>query len=53
VEAYVNIGILLRRMGKEDQAVAAWEKALALDPRNHLAQMNLRMAKQKDRRPQG
>lgn len=53
VEAYVNIGILLRRMGQEDQAVAAWEKALALDPRNHLAQMNLRMAKQKDRRPQG
>jgi tetratricopeptide (TPR) repeat protein len=53
VEAYVNLGILLYRMGQEDRAIAAWEKALALEPRNHLAQMNLRMAKRKDRRPQG
>jgi Tfp pilus assembly protein PilF len=40
-------------MGQDEQAIAAWEKALALDPRNHLAQLHLRVVKQKDRRPTG
>jgi len=53
VDAYVSLGILHHRMGQDEQAIAAWEKALALDPRNHLAQLHLRVVKQKDRRPTG
>ena len=44
VEAYNNIGYAHIRLGEKSEAVAACEKALAIDPKFELARNNLKLA---------
>lgn len=45
VPAHVALGVVLLAQGNASEAVAAWEKAVSLDPGHKAAQMYLRMAK--------
>ena len=44
VEAHVNLGVLHWKMGNPAEAVAAWERALMLDPTQQLARIYLAQA---------
>jgi len=43
-DAMDNLGVLLRRQGKIDEAIGWYEKSLALQPKNRTARMNLGVA---------
>jgi hypothetical protein len=43
-EAYVNLGALLARSGRREEAIALFRKALEIDPTNRAAEGNLRLA---------
>jgi Tfp pilus assembly protein PilF len=43
VPAYIALGVTLLSMGHHERAIAAWKKALDVDPENKAAQMYLRM----------
>jgi len=42
-QAWSDLGVALSKLGRTDEAVAAWEKALREDPRCQTAQKNLSM----------
>jgi tetratricopeptide (TPR) repeat protein len=44
VEAHVHFGVLHRRTGRLEEAIAAWNRALALDPAHPLARIYLAQA---------
>ncbi len=43
-EAYVNLGAVLARAGRREEAIAQFRKALEVDPTNRAAEGNLRLA---------
>ncbi len=43
--AHVALGVVLLALDRKDDALARWEKALAIDPENKAAAMYLRMAR--------
>lgn len=45
-QAHAELGTALARAGRVPEAVAHWERALALDPRNHAARENLDRTRQ-------
>ena len=51
VSAHVNAGVLARQTGRSDDAVAHWQRALALDPSQPLVQLYLAEALHEHRRP--
>jgi tetratricopeptide (TPR) repeat protein len=44
VEAYVNLGQVHRQMGHRAEAIAAWQRALELNPAHPLARIYLAQA---------
>ena len=44
LEAHVHLGVLHRRTGRWEEAVAAWKRALALNPAHPLARIYLAQA---------
>jgi tetratricopeptide (TPR) repeat protein len=43
-DAMDNLGLLLRRQGKVDEAISWYRQSLVVQPRNHVARANLAMA---------
>jgi tetratricopeptide (TPR) repeat protein len=51
VEAMINLGVIRFSQGKDDEARALWEKALARDPKHPIARANIeRLTTTEDRR---
>ena len=51
VQAYLDLGLVFLRAGNRDQAVKAWQRAVAMDPDNQLAKIYLHQAQREPAAP--